>query len=149
VRALGIRRSSIAITHAQDLIRLNPNDNQGVRDVLITWLLLAGRLRDARDLWKRYERDGSAVWAWSLVLMDFIEHGDGPGANASLQETTANNPHLASLLLGREDLPLRAPDFIGRGDRDEAVAYVVDNLNPWQQTDGALRWLARSLSSNG
>lgn len=136
---------SIAIEHAQNLLRLNPNDNQGIRDILITWLLMSGRLRDAHALWKRYEHDGSAVWAWSLALMDFIEHGDGPKANANLEQAMTRNPHLAPLLLGREALPDHAPDFIGIGDRDEAAAYVFDNEELWQQTDGALRWLANAM----
>ncbi|HET7932426.1 MAG TPA: hypothetical protein VFL63_13685 [Rhodanobacteraceae bacterium] len=138
---------SVAIAHAQDLLRLNPNDNQGVRAVLMTWLLLAGHLSDGRQLWKRYENDGSAAWAWSLALMNFIERGDGPDANTSLQEAITNNPHLAPLLLGRTALPAHPPDFIGVGDRDEAIAYAFDNMDLWQQTDGALRWLSRAVPS--
>lgn len=105
------------------------------------------RLRDARELWKRYERDGSAVWAWSLALMDFIEHGDGPKANASLQQAMTSNPHLAPLLLGREALPADAPDFIGIGDRDEAAAYVFDGAALWQQTNNALRWVSNRMGA--
>lgn len=136
---------SIAVDHAQNLLRLNPDDNQGIRHILITWLLMAGHLPDARKLWKRYERDGSAVWTWSLALMDFIEHGAGSKAGASLQRAMTDNPHLAPLLLGREPLPAVAPDFIGIGDRDEAAAYVFDNGELWRQTDGALRWLANAV----
>ncbi len=137
---------SVAIGHAKDLLRLNPNDNQGIRSSLMTWLLLDHRLPEARALWKQYEKDASADWLWSLALMDFIEHGgESAKAHAGLDRAMDANPHLAPLLLGRESLPAHPPDFVGRGDRDEAVAYVFNNLDLWQQTDGALRWLSRSL----
>jgi tetratricopeptide (TPR) repeat protein len=136
---------SNAIAHAQDMLRLNPNDNQGVRYILISWLLQSRRLSDARALWKQYEGDSSAVWAWSLALMAFIEHGDHPPAGDKLGKAIAVNPHLPALLLGREALPADAPEFIGRGDSDEAIAYVFDNLELWQQTHGALRWLSRTM----
>ena len=87
---------SIAIAHAHDLLRLNPNDNQGVRAVLMTWLLLAGRLGDGRQLWKRFENDESAVWAWSLALMNFIERGDSPETRASLHQAVAGNPRVSA-----------------------------------------------------
>lgn len=138
---------SVAIAHAQDLLRLNPNDNQGVRSMLITWLLMNRRLPDARALWKQYKKDGSATWTWSFALMDFIEHGDCDESHAALDEAIAGNPHVAPLLLGREPLPAQAPEFMCRGDRDEAIAYVLDSLELWQQTDGVLRWLSRAVPS--
>jgi hypothetical protein len=74
-----------------------------------------------------------------------IAHGDHPNARAELRRAIAVNPHVPALLLGREALPADEPEFIGRGVRDEAIAYVVDNLELWQQTDGALRWLSRTM----
>jgi hypothetical protein len=72
-------------------------------------------------------------------------HGDHPNASAELRRAIAVDPHVPALLLGREALPADAPEFIGRGDRDEASAYVFSNLELWQQTDGALRWLNRAV----
>jgi tetratricopeptide (TPR) repeat protein len=139
---------SLAIGHAQDMLRLNPNDNQGVRSMLMTWLLMNQRVPEARKLWKQYEDTASADWAWSRALMDFIEHGDGDEANTTLAKALAANPYLAPLLLGREALPAHPPEFIGMGDRDEAIAYVFHNLELWQQIDGALRWLSGAVPSH-
>lgn len=139
---------SVAIRHAQDMLCLNPNDNQGIRSMLITWLLMNGQVSEARNLWKQYEDAASADWAWSRALMDFIEHGDGDAANATVAKALAANPYLAPLLLGREALPAHPPEFIGIGDRDEAIAYVFHNLELWQQTDGALRWLSRAVPAS-
>ena len=44
-----------AITHYQELLRLNPNDNQGVRYVLLPKLLAAGRDVEAARLLKAYD----------------------------------------------------------------------------------------------
>lgn len=139
---------SVAIRHAQDMLRLNPNDNQGMRSMLITWLLMNRQVSDARNLWEQYEDAASADWVWSRALMDFIEQGEGNAANAALTQALVDNPYLAPLLLGREALPAHPPEFIGIGDRDEAIAYVFHNLALWQQTDGALRWLSRVVPAS-
>jgi tetratricopeptide (TPR) repeat protein len=138
---------SAAIAHAQELLRLNPNDNQGVRHVLITWLLLAGRLHEAQTLWQRFEEDGMAHWRYSRALMVFLEQGAGSAADALLDAAIASNADVPPLLLGRTPLPYEPPEYIGFGDLNEAVAYVVQDLELWQQTDGALRWLKNVLAA--
>lgn len=138
---------SAAITHAQELLRLNPNDNQGVRHVLITWLLLAGRLHEAQTLWQRFEEDAMAHWRYSRALMAFLEQGAGSATDALLNAAIASNADVPPLLLGRTPLPYEPPEYIGFGNLNEAVAYVVQDLELCQQTDGALRWLKNVLAA--
>ena len=49
-----------AISHYQDMLRLNPNDNQGIRNVLAERLMKSG-----------YDEDGSALWLYTRVLVAF------------------------------------------------------------------------------
>ena len=136
---------SMAIEHARELLRLNPMDNQGVRHILLGWWLATGNLPQAQALWKAYEDDGMACWVWSKALMAYIEHGPGKKANACLEAAIDANPHIPPLLLRREPLPMEQPEYVGLGDPAEAAAYVISYLEVWQQTDGALRWLSKSI----
>jgi hypothetical protein len=41
----------------------NPNDNQGIRYLLLDCLLFLGSLGDAAELISKYDEDGSAAWS--------------------------------------------------------------------------------------
>lgn len=129
-----------AVTHYEAMLRLNPNDNQGIRYSLMDALLMLGRDKEAAALWKRYEKDGSAAWTWSRALMIFRKGGDRPAARKALSKAITCNPHVPPYLSGRKPLPRQLPDFVGIGDEDEAVSYVHDALPAWSMTDGALAW---------
>src|SRR5262249_59617173 len=60
-------RRDEAIAHLQDMLRLNPNDNQGVRYTLAGWLLAEGRDEPLAPLLEHYD-EGSAHWAHTQAL---------------------------------------------------------------------------------
>jgi hypothetical protein len=53
-----------AVRHLQDMLRLNPGDNQGVRYTLAGFLLSLDRDDDLGRLLQQYPDEGSAAWAW-------------------------------------------------------------------------------------
>jgi hypothetical protein len=77
-------------------------------------------------------------------LLAFRRGGDLPHARKLLAAAKKSNKFVPDFLIGREMLPSRMPDSVGRGDRDEAVDYAVGFLNGWRSTPGALPWLRRS-----
>jgi len=52
-------RADEAIKHYDAMLDLNPNDNQGVRDLLLACYLTCGDLDGARRLFDQYEEDGA------------------------------------------------------------------------------------------
>ena len=130
-----------AIGHFQDLLRLNPNDNQGARYELATCLLEEGDDDALERLLSRYDKDGSAVWLYSRALLKFRQEGESQSAGASLMEAFGQNRYVPQYLLGKKRMPSRLPEYMSRGDRTEAVVYAHDNLNVWKDTPGALPWL--------
>lgn len=138
-------RRDEAVAHFKDLLRLNPNDNQGIRDLLMPRLIELGRDEDAEKLFMEFEGDGMAVWMYSRALLDFRKHGGSPVANASLKKALAENKHVAPYLAGRKKLPRELPPYYGFGDDAEAVAYVHGNAKAWRSTPGALEWLSSRL----
>jgi tetratricopeptide (TPR) repeat protein len=136
---LGQRQDAVA--HAQELLRLNPNDNQGVRHPLGAWLLELDRLDTVKTLLHRYEDDGFASFPYARALIAFREQGDTRKARALLAEALSANPHVPEFLLGYKEMPVRTPDDVGFGDEREAIAFCADYANVWSRTPGAIEWL--------
>lgn len=137
-----------AVDHYQDLLRLNPNDNQGIRYMLADALLALGRDEPAAALIRRYKGDESAAWTWSGALLAFRRKGDTAAARKELARAVASNPHVADYLLGRKRMPKELPDLIGFGDAEEAAAYVAGAADAWRAAEGSLRWAEATLASS-
>ena len=131
-----------AVTHYYEMLRLNPDDNQGIRYLLIDALLERGRDVDADALLERYEEDASAHWAWSAALLAFRRTGSSAPANRALARAVEANRHVAAYLLGKKPLPPTLPEFIGVGDESEAVAYAHGAAGAWEAVPEAKGWLA-------
>lgn len=130
-----------AVEHYIDMLRLNPNDNQGIRDLLMPCLIELGQDKDAESLFKKYKEDIMATWAYSQALLEFRRSGDSAEANKALAAAIRNNRHIPAYLLGRKKMPNFLPEYCSHGDVNEAVFYVHGNRATWQATPGALDWL--------
>jgi tetratricopeptide (TPR) repeat protein len=130
-----------AIAHMQDLLRLNPGDNQGVRDELATCLLEEGDLEALKKLLEAYPDDCSAVWYYSRALLEYRLGGRTPEADACLVRAFEQNRFVPPYLLGKKAFPVRAPEYMSIGDETEAVVYALDNDRVWEETPGALMWM--------
>jgi tetratricopeptide (TPR) repeat protein len=130
-----------AVGHYRDLLRLNPNDNQGVRYVLLALLLRLGRDADAEALLRQYEDDIAAEWVYGRALCLFRRHGDGPQARESLRRAVEVNPHVVRLLGHPDLMPDRLPDHFALGSVEEAAGCAAELRAAWEATPGALPWL--------
>ncbi len=124
-----------------ELLRLNPNDNQGVRYSLLNLLLTADRFDDAKRLLKKYKDEFSAVWTYTQALIEFRASGATAKADRALQAAIGQNRFVLPYLTGQNRIPNQLPDYIGIGDEREAISYASDHLNHWRRTPGAVEWL--------
>jgi tetratricopeptide (TPR) repeat protein len=131
-----------AIEHYCDMLRLNPNDNQGIRYILAACLLDLGYDDEAAKLIDQYKDDASAAWAYASALIAFRRTGDSEDARLLLAEAKNTNPHVPAYLLGKKKMPRHLPDMIGFGDESEAISVVGDYGRGWTKTAGAVAWLA-------
>ncbi len=136
---LGKRRE--AIEHYYELLRLNPNDNQGIRYLLLNALLVARRNDDAQKLLNKYKKDPTATWLYSTALLEFRRQGASKKANSLLKKAIEFNPFVPEYLLKKKRFPREFPVAIGFGDDSEAVDYAYDAIPAWEKTPGALKWL--------
>jgi tetratricopeptide (TPR) repeat protein len=128
-----------AIGHYQGLLRLNPNDNQGARYLLMPRLLQTGRDAEAARLLKQYDEQ-SANWVYARALLAFRLSGSSQAARRELREAFRINSHVPEILL--EDEPLSVPPYYSPGSPEEALVCVHEIRPAFQQTDGAIEWLA-------
>ena len=137
-----------ALTHLQGMLELNPNDNQGVRYILASWLLEAGRDDELHELLKRYPDDGAASWSWTTALAAFRREGDTPAARRLLLMAFKENKHIPAYLCGERAVPKSLPPFMSMGGEDEAVHYVSESAKGWSNTEGAIDWLRANLPAS-
>jgi tetratricopeptide (TPR) repeat protein len=131
-----------AIEHYRDMLRLNPNDNQGIRYLLLDCYMESGRLKDAEKLLKQYKDDAGARWLYTAALLTFSKAGASPKANQQLQQALDHNPFVPTYLLGKKKLPRIMPAYIGFGDDNEAIDYATNGVLIWGRNKEALVWLA-------
>ncbi|MFS0725368.1 hypothetical protein [Paenibacillus sp. 1P07SE] len=121
-----------AIRQYEEMLELNPNDNQGVRDLLLLAYLEEHKYDEALQLINTYEYDSSAWFSYSRVL---AEHGLGQSAarvKSLLRRALVANRHVPAYLLGKKRLPKQTPEYFGMGDDKEAVYYAQANYHLWE-----------------
>ena len=134
-------RRNEAIRHYVEMLKLNPNDNQGNRDSLCACYIAAGRDSEALELLQRYPEDFKAEWLYSMALLAFRHSGADTNSAAKLRGAMKRNPHVPDFLLGRKPMPSSMPPQYAIGSRDEAIIYTDVHRDNWRKSQGALEWL--------
>ena len=140
-----VGRHDEAIEHYRELLRLNPNDNQGNRYLLAGCLLALDRDADLTALLNAYGQESTAEWSYTWALIAYRRDGDSVEARSLLEKATTANSHVASYLLGRKKLPRKPVPYITMGGEDEAQEYARRYAAAWANTEGALEWLTARL----
>jgi tetratricopeptide (TPR) repeat protein len=133
---------SEAIKHYNELLELNPNDNQGIRDLLLLAYIELEEWTKAADLIKRYDEDHSASFNYNRLLTEYGQHGLSTNMKSLLKQAVKQNPYVHKYLLGKKKIPCNSPDYIGYGDDREAIVYAQNHHHFWQSKPELLRWLA-------
>jgi tetratricopeptide (TPR) repeat protein len=128
--------------HLDALLALNPNDNQGVRDLLLPLLFEQGDDERAAALLAQYKDDATAIWRYGHALSCFRRQGDSEEARGALRAAVEANQAAARWLVDPERVTATSDEGYRLGS-DEEAAYVVEQLvDAWDETPGALAWLA-------
>ncbi|MEX2598321.1 MAG: tetratricopeptide repeat protein [Dehalococcoidia bacterium] len=135
-------READALQHYREMLRLNPNDNQGIRYRLLGCLVETGLLAAAGDLFEKYPGDASGGWAYTGALVRYLLEGESARARTAFRRALKKNRHIPAYLTGERRVPEYLPEFVGFGDEDEAVAYAAEFGHLWAGAPGAVGWLA-------
>lgn len=135
-------RDDEAVAHYRALLELNPGDNQGVRYLLLAFLLQRGMNDESGALLSEREDDLQALWPYGRLLWQFRVGGDTARTREALDAAIRANPFVVPYLLDPHSIPFTRPPHFALRSREEA-AYVADTLaDAFAATDGALAWLA-------
>jgi len=130
----------------QELLSLNPNDNQGVRAMAQNVLFKLGRFEDAIEVAERYPNDIMPETLYGRALALF-KLGRRQEANAALRKAIKYLPLVGKeLLKTKHRLPRTArPDRVTVGGADEAYYYWEQSGQFWQEDAEALEWLRETM----
>jgi tetratricopeptide (TPR) repeat protein len=138
-----LTRVDEAEQHYRALLRLNPNDNQGVRYLLLAELAVGRRDDEALALLRQYEDDAAAEWRFTWALVDFRQ-GRLKDADRRLADALDYNPAVPLMMAaGKDPFPMGGPT-VRLGGPDEAAGYAEAFGDAWRATPGALEWLTRT-----
>ncbi len=132
-----------AIGHCCQMLRLNPNDNQGIRYILASCLAKSKNYAELNDLLNkgRYKNDPSCEWYYTQTLLIFREEGSSKKADEHLTFASKTNPYVSQYLTGIKRIPKVLPDMIALGSEDEAMCYASRFISAWKEIPDAIEWL--------
>jgi tetratricopeptide (TPR) repeat protein len=140
-----------ALAHYRDMLKLNPNDNQGIRYVLARCLLTQDNHSALKELLAEHE-DASAFWLYTRALVAFRESGDGSERAAALvRDAWSANEHVPAILAvaGAKPTVISDNGYVTMGGPDEVTYYVTECGAAWHGTPGAVAFLTKLTAALG
>ncbi len=131
-----------AIEHMEEMLRLNPNDNQGVRWLLLEWYCNMNWMHKAWPLLDEYEDEVTPFIALTRVCLEFQKYGPSEELALKLEIQLKQNPYIGPKLLDQESVSPYEIESFEAGEEDEADAYCQCFRALWKSTPEALPWLS-------
>lgn len=132
-----------AIRQYEDLLELNPNDNQGARYELFIVYVESGLFKKAEALLKKYNETTTANGAYNLVLIELLQNGVTNKAKQLLKKAKQQNPYVPDYLLGKKDIPMYLPSHYQLGSESEAIIYADNHWTLWAGNPKLLDFLKK------
>lgn len=127
-----------SICEYQEMLRQNPDDNQGVRYELAPLLLTMNREAEAIELLNQY-REETAHWAYMKSLVEFRRNGNSSVAKQLMKSAFSINPHVVAMLQSEE--PLAYPESYSLGSPEEAVICMNSLSDAWEESEDYVDWM--------
>lgn len=131
-----------SIGHMEEMLRLNPNDNQGVRWLLLEWYCNMNWLDKAWRLLDEYPDEVTPFMALTRICLEFQKSGPSEASASRLQIQLEQNPYIAPKLLDQDSVSPYPIESFEVGEEDEADAYCQCFRALWKSTPEALPWLS-------
>jgi len=139
---LKLGEEEAAIEHFQAMLKLNPNDNQGIRYLLLGSLLRRDDTPALKALLADYPDEWSVYWLYTRALPAYREdQASAPATLKLLEDARSANEHVPGILAGTKP-GVRSGNYVTVGGADEATDYVCECGTAWRKTAGAIKWLA-------
>lgn len=137
-----------AVAVFEEMLSMNPNDNQGIRGLAIDCYFRSRQPDRVIALCKRYRNDAmeEVLYGRPLALFQLRQHRE---ARAALAKAVEILPLVARELIKKTHRPPKNlnPDYVTHGGADQAYYYWRRHGRYWQDTDGALELVASAFQS--
>jgi len=140
---LQLGKGKEAVQHFWEMLKLNPNDNQGIRYELSHILIKHNDDVGFKKLLSLYPDDDGIELVYNEALFFFNKYGESKKANEKLKYALNRNPHVVDYLLDSKKVPQNIPDYYTLGSKEEAIVYVQEGKQNWNNTKGAIPWLMK------
>jgi tetratricopeptide (TPR) repeat protein len=145
LRLMEAERLEESVAEHEEMLKLNPSDNQGIRYGLLACYLRLKELDGAQRLFTEYSDDVKygAIFAWGYVLERFLA-GELDDAKKALAKAEKINGYATVYFIGHRKLPKTIPGAYSPGSREEAI-IAWDILRPaWQAHPEAQAWVKKN-----
>lgn len=130
----------------ETLLRLNPDDNHGLRAELMNHYLRRGEDENALELSARFPGDALADLAYGEVLA-LYRLGRRENAARALSEAVCRLPRIPHYLTRkRVRQPPLSPTGVSAGGDDQAWLYREAMRDVWEAEPGVLAWLKKHMA---
>ncbi|MBH0045903.1 UPF0149 family protein [Pseudoalteromonas sp. NZS11_1] len=132
-----------AQSELEELLKLNPNDNQANRFLLMNCLIINKQWEKLEALLADFDFQELHTTA-SRALSAFVKHGDSKPANDYKKMLQQQNKHFSKILTGQEKLKEQQPPYFSPGSKEEVAVYL-DSLGKqaWISVPASLFWLRK------
>lgn len=130
----------------EELILLNPNDNQGVRNQLCLYCLELNLYEKFELYTSMFEEDMGVFPSYNNALFSFKTSGETERTNSLLQEALEYNKYVPKILISKNKIT-ESPIYHGIGDENEAIYYAHFAQSIWQKNPNALIWLKKTFEN--
>ncbi|MDQ0724740.1 tetratricopeptide (TPR) repeat protein [Paenibacillus sp. W4I10] len=128
----------------EHMLELNTEDNTGARYLLAAVYLYSNQLEQAAQLMTKYGKGGaSTAFAYDQIILEYKKNGITSQLNKLYSVARGMNKHVPDYLLGLKRLPHNLPDFVGMGDSNEAIEYVIMHSRLWASMPDLLKWMLK------
>jgi len=126
----------------EEMIELNPNDNQGIRNQLLLYLVETGDINKFKKYDKMFEESTETIPSFNRALFAFKTEGETESAKNKLLIALKQNKFVADKLLFNKTFSDMS-DTYSPGNEDEANYYVINAKEIWMEIPGAMDWLKK------
>ena len=141
-----------AIEVFRSLIALNPNDNQGIRYVLLQLFASAGKYGDCDSLFNLYPDDGSIEFPATKLLIELAKARPRKSLGTLLADCELSNSHFLPLVreiaAGGKWPAASSSQYVEFGSKQQAEIYMREFRGAWTRTPRILTNLL-AMSSHG
>lgn len=135
-----------AVSLLEKLLYLNPNDNQGVRHHLSSFLLKTKAYKKFNALIAQFENESNVFFLYNQALLEFIKNGPTVKAQKLLNQAIEYNPHVLPIVI-KEPRKMYCYDSYSLGSKEEAHYYVSYSMDNWSLAKGSISWIKKHVNA--